>query len=443
MKILLKNGTIVNENKIYTSDVLIENEKIIDITKSIPDEIADKVFDLKGCLILPGIIDAHVHFREPGLTYKGDFYSESKAAILGGITTIIDMPNTKPFCDSEDLLIEKINLASQKSLTNFGFFLGASEKNYSNIKNINKTLYAGVKIYMSSSNTNEILKNYKIIEFIFLNSPKKIAIHSESDEIINKNFQYYKKKLNNISFTYHHKIRNRKACIKATKEILNIALKVRANINIMHVSTKEELEIIENANIKLNTITAEICLPHIAFDSLDYKKYGSLIKINPSIKTPKDKKKLLDSINKKFIGNIATDHSPHTLDEKLNNIYEKTPSGIPFIQHSLLYMLNLYFKGKIKIEDIVEKMCHSPSIIYGIRNRGFLRKNYYADIVVVDPNQYLKVTRDNILYKCKWSPFIGKRFKGKIIYTFVNGELIQKNGEIINDKKGKHLEYEY
>ncbi|MCX7954460.1 MAG: dihydroorotase [Bacteroidales bacterium] len=440
MRMLIKNGYVVDKDTIEKKDILIENQKITEIDYTINSEIADSIIDASGLYVLPGIIDAHVHFREPGQTYKADFYSESKAAVAGGVTSVIDMPNNIPFCDSKKLLVDKAKCIAGSSFVNFGFFVGVTEYNIDHLNEIDVTFYAGNKVFYGSSTNTHSIRNKELLEHLFKKSKKINVIHAEDDIIIENNLKKYKTVYSKIPINLHSKIRSKESCIKATSNVVDIAFNLEANINILHISTREELEIIEKANLKNNNITAEICLPHLAFCEDDYNNLGALIKCNPSVKEFSDREALRKSITKLFISNISTDHAPHLYEEKIKP-YEYCPSGIPFVQHSLLYMLYLCTEGYFTLKDIVSKMCHGPALRYNIKNRGFIKKGYYADIVIIDLNTFTKIDESNILYKCKWSPLKNIILPGRILYTIVNGVIAYANGKHNETPSGILLEF--
>ncbi|MFA6923869.1 MAG: dihydroorotase [Bacteroidales bacterium] len=444
---LVKNAVIVNENENYIADILIKGERIKSIfrKKNYSDNsplYSENIINAEGKYLFPGVIDCHVHFREPGLTPKADIYTESKAAVAGGITSYLEMPNTIPYTDSIKLIEEKNKIASEKSFANYSFFMGATSNNLDEIKKINPKNTCGVKLFMGSSTGNIMLDDEKILSAIFSEAPVLIAVHCEDEKIINDNLNIFKKKYGeDIPPKCHAEIRNAEACYKSTSFAIELAEKYNTRLHITHISTAEELSLLKN-NVSLHQkkITSEVSVHHLWFDDSDYDKLGNLIKCNPSIKKSKDKKALLENLINNKIDIIATDHAPHTLTEKLNK-YLKSPSGIPMVQHSLIAMLELHHQNKISLEKIAEKMCHSPAECYRVESRGYIRENYYADLVIADLNYQWKIEKPNILSKCKWSPFENTTFNSKVLYTFVNGNLVFDNNNFNEKAKGKVLKF--
>ena len=447
---LIYNTRIINEKQDFIGSLLIRDGKIHKIIEELEGdaplinnkgEFQDyKVIDGTGKLLLPGIIDTHVHFREPGLEHKADIYTETKAAIAGGITSYMEMPNTIPQATTIDILEKKYELAAKKSLSNYSFFLGASNNNYEEIQKIDPALICGIKLFLGSSTGNMITDNFNIINEIFKNASVPIVIHAEDEEIINKNTEFYKNKFGeNIPIKLHSKIRSAEACFKTTAFAVELAKKYNTKIHIAHLSTAKELSLFTNSiPTEDKKITTEVSIHHLWFDEADYEWLGTRIKCNPSIKTKDDKNSLLSALINNTIDIIATDHAPHTLSEKNNN-YLKAPSGIPTIQYSLPLMLEFYHKNKISLNKIVEKMCHQPATIFNIHKRGFIKEKYWADVILIDLNNSWKVDKENIISKCKWSPFEGEEFKSKITHTFVNGNLVFENGVFAEQNKGKRL----
>ena len=439
MQILIKNACVVNQNKIFSSDVLIQNQKIYKVAKNI-DTVADKVIDADGLFLIPGIIDDQVHFREPGLTHKATISTESKAAIAGGITSFMEMPNTKPQALTQELLEDKFKIASKNSLANFSFFMGASNDNLDEILKTNPKNVGAIKIFMGSSTGNMLVDNKKVLEEIFSKSKMPIAVHCEDEDTIKHNLSIAIKKYGKkIPIDEHPKIRSVEACYKSSKLAVELAKKHNTRLHVFHVSTEKEIELFENnSELSSKKITAEVCIHHLYFDEDDYQSKGSLIKWNPAVKKSTDRKALLRALINNKIDVIATDHAPHTIEEKKKN-YLDAPSGGPMVQHALNVMLDFYQKGEISLEKIVEKMCHNPAICFNIQKRGFIKEGYYADLVLIDLNKSWKVNKDNILYKCKWSPFENKVFKGKVTHTLVNGNIVYENGIFDENKKGMRL----
>ena len=443
MKILIKNAKIVNENQIFESDLLIEKDLISKISKNISEEGADKIIDASGKYLLPGIIDDQVHFREPGLTHKGDLESESRAAIAGGVTSFIEQPNTVPNAVTQELLEEKYQIASEKSFANYSFMMGGTNDNLEEILKTNPRNVAGIKLFLGSSTGNMLVDNPETLENIFSKTKMLIAVHCEDESTIRKNTEIYKEKFGeDIPMKYHHLIRSEEACYLSSSKAVELAKKTGARLHIFHVSTAKETELFQN-NIPLKDkkITAEVCVHHLTFTNEDYETKGTLIKWNPAVKTEKDKVGLWEALLDDRIDIVATDHAPHTWEEK-QNVYTKTPSGAPLVQHSLVAMIEHFKKGKISLEKIVEKMCHNPAILFQIEKRGFVKEGFKADLVLVDLDDEFTVSKENILYKCGWSPLEGTTFHSKITHTFVNGNLVFENGKVSEEKFGERLLFE-
>jgi dihydroorotase len=444
-QILIHEAFIVNENKILAGSILISQKKIIEIfDKAIPPGIIEnsRVIEAKGKFLFPGVIDEHVHFREPGLTNKGNIYSESKAAIAGGVTSIMDMPNNDPPTTSYLSLKNKLEIAREKSLTNYSFYLGASNENIDEILKIDPSEYCGIKIFLGQSTGNLLIDDINELTGLFKNSKKIIVAHCEDSLIIKENLSFYKNKYGeNIPIKFHHLIRSAESCYKSSAFIVDLAKKHKTRLHVLHISTGKELGLFDNSiPLKDKLITSEVCIHHLYFDNNDYNTSGNFIKTNPSVKTGDDRKALFEGILNNKIDTIATDHAPHTLNEKLLP-YTKAPSGCPMIQHSLPTMLEFYHDKKISLEKIAEKMCHSPADIFSVEKRGYIRKGYWADLVLVDLDSEWKVSRDNILYLCKWSPMEDRTFHSEVTYTFVNGNLVFENGTFHEQVKGEKLEF--
>ena len=443
MRILIKNATVVNEGLKKITDVLIVGERIETISNNITDNEAH-IIEAEGLYLLPGIIDDQVHFREPGLTNKATIYSESKAAAAGGITSYMEMPNTIPNTLTQQLLEDKYSIASQTSLVNYSFFMGINKDNLEEALKTNTENVCGITddgLYFN--NDEGILANYPdFLEKLFSRSETLIALHSEDDAIINRNTEWYRKQYGaDIPFDCHPKIRSEEACVTATKRVLQIARKHNNRLHFFHISTLAEANLFDNVTpINEKRITAEACVHHLWFSDQDYQKLGSRIKWNPAIKTEQDKNGLLQSLLENRLDIIATDHAPHTLKEK-SGTYIEAMSGGPLVQHALPVMLELFHQGKISLEKIVEKMCHNVALIYKIKERGYIREGYFADLVLVDINKPWTVTPNNILYKCKWSPFENQVFKSKIIQTIVNGTIVFNDGAFNESKTGMRLKF--
>lgn len=440
-KTLIKNISIVNEGQITVADLFIENGLIHSIGQLI-DHKNVKIVDGTGKYLFPGIIDGHVHFREPGLTHKGDLYTESKAAIAGGVTSFIDMPNTLPNVLTIDILNEKYQIASKKSLANFGFLLGVNGDNLDEIIKLETSKLLGVSddgLYFTKKG-NLLADNPETMEKLFANCKSIIAIHSEKEQIVEENENIYREKYGeNVPIEFHPIIRSEKASYEATKRAIDIANKLKARLHILHLTTEAETHLFRNdIPLKEKNVTTEVSVHHLWFSDKDYKRLGTLIKWNPAIKTEKDKKGLLKALLDDRIDIVTTDHAPHTLDEKQKS-YFQSMSGAPIIQHSLNIMLEFFKQGLISLEKIAEKMCHNPAILYGIENRGFIREGYYADLTIVDLNSSWTVDKNNILSKCGWSPLEGTTFQTKVTHTFVNGNLTYDKGNFDETKRGLSL----
>ena len=443
MKTLIKNAQIVNENQIFKGDLLIENDLILKIGNDISEDTAHRVIDADGKYLLPGVIDDQVHFREPGLTHKGDIESESRAAIAGGVTSFIEQPNTVPNAVTQQLLEEKYKIAAEKSLANYSFMMGGTNDNLEEVLKTNPRNVAGIKLFLGSSTGNMLVDNPETLENIFSKTKMLIAVHCEDEATIRANTEKYRKEFgDDIPMKFHHLIRSEEACYISSSKAVELAEKTGARLHVFHVSTAKETELFRNdIPLKDKKITAEVCVHHLTFTDVDYETKGTLIKWNPAVKTQKDKDGLWKALLDDRIDVIATDHAPHTWEEK-QNVYTKAPSGGPLVQHTLVLMIENFKNGKITLEKIVEKMCHNPAILFQIEKRGFIREGYKADVVLVDLNDNSTVTKENILYKCGWSPFEGSVFHSKITHTFVNGNLVYENGEIADEKFGERLLFE-
>ncbi|MGC6470588.1 MAG: dihydroorotase [Flavobacteriales bacterium] len=439
LKTLIRNAQIVNEGHLFQSDVLIENGIISKIAQKI-DVYTDEIIDANGSLLIPGVIDDQVHFREPGLTHKADIYCESRAAVAGGITSYMEMPNTVPQTLTQDLLEEKYNKASQVSLANYSFFMGASNDNLDEVLKTDPKTVGAIKIFMGSSTGNMLVDNRQVLEKIFQKSKMLIAVHCEDEETIRTNTEKAKAQFGeDIPINYHPVIRNDEACYKSSSMAIELAKKYNTRLHVFHLSTAKELDLFRNdIPLEEKRITAEVCIHHLWFNDSQYEEKGTHIKWNPAVKSEYDRSQLFEAMLDDRLDIIATDHAPHTLDEK-NNTYLKAPSGGPLVQHALVAMLEFYHQGKIALEKIVEKMCHAPAICFQLSNRGFIREGYAADLVLVDLNKPWQVEKKNILYKCGWSPFEGTTFKSKVTHTWVNGHLVYKEGEFDESKKGARL----
>ncbi|WP_374551428.1 dihydroorotase [Flavobacterium sp.] len=437
--ILIKNAKIVNEGTIFESDLLIENGLIVKVEKNI-SATADSVIDAKGNYLIPGAIDDQVHFREPGLTHKGTIETESRAAIAGGITSFIEQPNTVPNAVTQELLADKYEIASKSSYANYSFMMGGTNDNLEELLKTNPRNVAGIKLFLGSSTGNMLVDNPETLEKIFSSTKMLIAVHCEDENTIKTNLEKYKSQYgDDIPVKFHHLIRSEEACYLSSSNAIELAKKTGARLHVFHLSTAKEMELFTNKiPLEEKQITAEVCIHHLWFTDEDYQTKGNFIKWNPAVKTANDRSKLWEALLDDRIDVIATDHAPHTLEEK-SQFYTKAPSGGPLVQHAVVAMLENFHSGKISLEKIVEKMCHNPAKIFKIENRGFIREGYFADIALIDVNSPWMVSKQNILYKCGWSPFEGTTFKSKITHTFVNGNLVYENGNINEEKHGQRL----
>ncbi len=437
---ILKNGQLINEGKSFQGDLLIRNGIIERIDKQIDNSINAEEIDAEGKLILPGCIDDQVHFREPGLTHKANIATESRAAVAGGITSFMEMPNTVPSAVTIEKLEEKYVIASQSSLANYSFYLGTTNSNIEEIKRVNPETICGVKIFMGSSTGDMLVDDPKALEDVFRYAPSIITTHCEDDPMIKENFQKYIKEYGEgLPAKFHPLIRSKEACYKSSSYAVSLAKKYNSRLHILHISTAKELELFRNdIPLEEKRITAEACVHHLWFSDKDYETKGNFIKWNPAVKTEKDRDGIWTGVLDNRIDVIATDHAPHTLEEK-NQLYAKAPSGGPLVQHALLAMLEKSKEGIIPIERVVEKMAHAPAVLYRLQNRGFLREGYFADVVMVNPNQTHQVNKSNLLYKCGWSPFEGTTFSNSIERTFINGKIAFENDQIIECGVGSRL----
>ncbi len=438
--ILIRNPTIVNEGKQFVADVFIQNGHIERIDSSISPKGNFNDINGEGKYLLPGVIDDQVHFREPGLTHKGDIFTESRAAVAGGTTSYMEMPNTIPNVFTQDLLEDKYYIASQKSLANYSFFIGASNDNAEVVLRTNRKNVAGIKIFMGSSTGNMLVDNELTLDFLFSRSELLIATHCEDEATIRHNLEQYKTQYGeDIPISCHPLIRSVEACYKSSLLAAGMAKKYGTRLHILHISTAKELGLFRNdIPLESKNITAEACIHLLWFDDSDYERLGNLIKWNPAIKTKEDREEIFKAVLDNRIDIIATDHAPHTLEEK-SQTYLKAPSGGPLVQHALVAMLEFYHQGKISLEKIVEKMAHHPALCFQVENRGYIREGYWADLVLVDINAPWKVDKSNILAKCNWSPFEGLEFQSKVSHTIVSGHLAYENGQFHEGQNGQRL----
>ncbi len=437
--ILIKNVHIVNRGKITLGDILIR-QGLLERVGGIIDQKADIELDGSGLHAIPGIIDDQVHFREPGLTHKADLYTEPRAAVAGGTTTFMEMPNTKPTATTQVLLEEKYQTAAVKSLANYSFFMGAANDNLEEVLRTNPRNVCGVKIFMGSSTGNMLVDDKQTLEAVFSQCPMLIATHCEDEATIRRNEAVYRERYGeDIPVEFYPEIRSVEGCLKSSSLAVELAKRHNTRLHILHISTKDELSLFQNdAPLAQKRITAEVCVHHLYFNSNDYKRLGTQIKCNPAVKGPEHQAALLPALLDDRLDIIATDHAPHTWQEKQGNHFN-APSGVPLVQHSLNVMLEFYQKGLISLEKIVEKMCHAPAICFKVDGRGFLDEGNWADLALVDLNREWTVAKDNIYYKCGWSPFEGHTFKGKVESTIVSGHLAWHNGQFNEEKKGERV----
>jgi dihydroorotase len=442
-KVLIKNAKIVNEGEIFEGDVFIEEGIIKEIASSISAKSPDlKIIDAEGNYLFPGLIDDQVHFREPGLTHKENIETGSKAAVAGGITSYFEMPNTQPQTTTIELLEEKYKIAAKSSYANYGFMFGGTNDNLEEIKKIDPKKVPALKLFLGSSTGNMLVDDEKVLENIFKESPVIIAAHCEDEKTIQKNMQECVERYgDDIPIELHPKIRSEEACYLSSSRAVALAKKTGARLHVFHLSTAKELKLFDNKKpLKDKMITAEVCIHHLWFNDEDYQKKGTFIKWNPAVKSKKDQEALLKALIENKIDVLATDHAPHTREEK-KNVYTKAPSGGPLVQHALPALLQMHHQGKISLEKIVEKFCHNPAILFDIEKRGFIREGYKADLVLVDLNAPWAVQPGNTLYKCGWSPFEGVTFKSRVTHTFVNGNLVYNNFSFSPFNKAERLTF--
>ncbi len=437
---LLKGGKLINRGKAFYADILIKGDRIHRIAPSI-DHPSAEVYNLDGKLVLPGVIDDQVHFREPGLTYKADIASESRAAVAGGVTTFMEMPNTKPAALTQDLLQDKYDIAAKRSYANYSFFMGAGNDNIEEVLKTDPNTVCGVKIFMGSSTGNMLVDNRQTLENLFSKVDMLIATHCEDEETIKANLEKYKN-TEGLDASYHPIIRNIEGCYLSSSMAVELARKHNTRLHILHISTAKELDLFENTvPLKNKRITAEVCVHHLTFTADDYARLGNKIKCNPAIKSTENRDALLPALLDDRLDIIATDHAPHTMEEK-SKPYLEAPSGLPLIQHGLVMMLEKVKQGKLAVEKVVEKMCHAPADCFRIKDRGYLDEGNYADIVIVHPNKPWTVSSGNILYKCGWSPLEGKTYHSQVQKTFVNGELVYVGTQYVKQGAGMRLQFD-
>ncbi len=443
---LIKNATIVNEGRTFQGSVLIDEKRIKAVFENNIEEFPESNYteiDATGLLLIPGIIDDQVHFREPGLTHKGDIFSESRAAVAGGITSYFEMPNTKPQTTTIDLLEQKYSIASEKSFANYSFLMGVTNDNIDELKRVNPRNVAGLKMFMGSSTGNMLVDNQKTLNQVFSEVPLLIVTHCEDEATIQANIQHYKYLLGeDIPIKYHPLIRNAEACYRSSSYAVELATKYNSRLHVFHLSSEKEMSLFTNdKQLKDKRITAEVCVHHLWFNDADYERYGNRIKWNPAIKAESDRLALIEAVKNNKIDLIATDHAPHLLAEKEGSCLTAA-SGGPLVQHSLVAMLQLVRQGVFTLEKVIEKMCHAPSDLFRIEKRGYIRPGYFADLVLVDLNKSWTVAPENILYKCGWSPFEGTSFDSKVQKTWVNGQLVYNAGTFDESVRGQRLLFE-
>lgn len=438
--LIIRQATIVNEGKITLSDLLIHNGIIVKIGADLSVKGAYSEINAEGLHLFPGVIDDQVHFREPGLTHKGTIYSESRAAVAGGITSFMEMPNTVPNTLTQELLEEKYVRGAQSSWANYSFFMGASNSNLDEVLKTNPENVCGIKIFMGSSTGDMLVDQEATLEQIFSSAPLLIATHCEDETTIKKNLASYKERYgDSIPLKYHPLIRSSEACYKSSSYAISLAKKYNTRLHILHISAAKEIALFDNKTaLSQKRITAEACVHHLWFSDQDYEKSGNLIKWNPAIKSAADRSAVFNAVWDNHIDIIATDHAPHTLEEK-QQVYTKAPSGGPLVQHSLIAILEFYHQGKISLEQVVEKMCHAPAVCFQVANRGYIREGYAADLVLVNLQQPHRVTKDNIFALCGWSPFEGTVFQSSVSHTFVNGNLVYEGGKFGREGFGQRL----
>lgn len=447
MKTFIKNGTIVNDGRSFKGGLLIENDRIArifnekELSGHCIEENVDNTVDASGLHILPGVIDDQVHFREPGGENKATVWSESRAAVLGGVTSFMDMPNNNPPATTLEQIERKFSIARENSHANYSFYLGATNQNIEQIRHADRNRLCGIKLFMGSSTGNMLVDNPAALEKIFAEAPMLIATHCEDENIIRQNLDRYRTLYKDaIPFGAHPEIRSREACIECSRRAIDYAIRHDSRLHILHISTAEEIEMLRAARTINSKITGEICAHYLIFSKEDYARMGSKIKCNPAIKQASDRDALRKAVKEGLIKVVATDHAPHTLEEKSGN-YLTAPSGLPTIQHSLQMMIELAEQGIFTLEEIVKVMCHGPADTFGISERGYIKEGYYADLAIVDLNRKYTVTKENIAYKCKWSPFEGHTFGSSVIYTFINGKIAARNGVVAKERAAMELRF--
>jgi dihydroorotase len=443
--ILIKNARIVNEGRIFMGNILCKNGVIEKVSTGELSRTGEnyKEIEADGKFLLPGVIDDQVHFREPGMTHKGDIATESRAAIAGGITSYMEMPNTRPPATTLAHLDEKFRIAGRTSFANYSFYLGATNDNINDLLEADPSLICGIKVFMGSSTGNMLVDDEAALRDIFSKINIPVAVHCEDEHVIRANTLAVRRKYgDNVPVIMHPAIRSEEACYKSSSYAVELAREYGTRLHVLHISTARELELFDSLTpVERKKITSEVCIHHLWFDQHDYSKFGSAIKWNPAIKTRKDKEALIMAVTSGKIDIIATDHAPHTQQEK-SGTYFTVPSGGPMVQHALVAMMELVKRGRISLEKVVEKMCHTPAIVFNIHKRGFIREGYFADLVLVDPDSEWEVKKENLLYKCGWSPMEGQLFSSKVTHTIVNGHLVYDNGKINDQPRGLSLTFD-
>lgn len=443
-KKLIKNALIINEGREFVGSVLINGERIEEVYEGeCPEAVLKECESLKaeGLWLLPGVIDDQVHFREPGLTHKGDIFTESIAAAAGGVTTFMDMPNTMPQTTTVDALNEKYDRAAETSLINYSFYMGATNDNLKELESQGALRACGIKVFMGSSTGNMLVSDSSALEAVFSMTGRIIATHCEDEEVIAANRKYFISQFGeSFPVGFHSLIRNEEACFRSSFKAVNMALKHNTRLHLLHLSTAKELSLLSNKPLEEKQITAEVCIPHLWFDERDYERYGNKLKWNPAIKKRTDKLALREALNMGLLDVVATDHAPHLWKEKVGPCLTAA-SGGPMVQHSLTAMLEMHKQGLFTKEKIVQAMCHNPAMLFRIKERGFIRKGYYADLVLVDPATEWRVSASNVLYKCQWSPFMGRKFTTQVVCTLLNGDIVYANGIPNDDIRGKEIEF--
>ncbi len=444
--ILIYRATIINEGETYEGSILLKGGRIARVMREeVPEPLfrnCERVIDARGLYLIPGVIDDQVHFREPGLTHKGDLFTESRAAVAGGVTSYMDMPNTLPQTTSIDLLEKKFEMAASKSMANYSFYLGATNDNLAELKKVDKKEVCGVKLFMGSSTGDMLVDDKRTLQAIFAEVDMLVATHCESEEIIRENIELYKGKLGeDIPVDHHPLIRSAEACYRSSAQAVELADKYGACLHLLHLSTKREMALLSPSPVEDKKITAEVCVNHLWFTDDDYLRLGTRIKWNPAVKSMEDREALRGALKQGKLDVVATDHAPHLLREKEGGALHAA-SGGPMVQHSLQAMMELVAIGVCSKEMVVEKMCHAPAKLFKIKERGFIREGYYADLVLIDPGERHTVTKDNILYKCGWSPFEGETFGVTVKKTFVNGQLVYDNGQFAENVFGKAISFD-